>query len=85
MEPPWDGGTKVCSNDPGNKMAALPLYGKNLKLFVGTKWPISLELGIQHQALEYYKVCSNDDPRLTFDILCKGQLTFPYAFVWENT
>ena len=33
MEPPWDGGTKACSNGPGHmtKMAAMPIYGKNLK------------------------------------------------------
>ena len=33
MEPPWDGGTKVCSNGPGHmtKMAVMPIYGKNLK------------------------------------------------------
>ena len=33
MEPPWVGGTKVCSNGPGHmtKMAAMPIYGKNLK------------------------------------------------------
>ena len=33
MEPPRDGGTKVCSNGPGHstKMAAMPIYGKNLK------------------------------------------------------
>ena len=32
MEPPWDGGTKLCSNDLGHmtKMAAMPIYGKNL-------------------------------------------------------
>ena len=30
MEPPWDGGTKVCSNGPGH-MTAIPIYGKNLK------------------------------------------------------
>ena len=30
---PWDGGTKVCSNGPGHmtKMAAMPIYSKNLK------------------------------------------------------
>ena len=29
----WDGGTKVCSNGPGHmtKMAAMPIYGENLK------------------------------------------------------
>ena len=34
MEPPWDGGTKFCSNGPGHmtKMAAMPIYGKNLFL-----------------------------------------------------
>ena len=33
MEPPWDGGMKVFSNGPGHmtKMAAMPIYGKNLK------------------------------------------------------
>ena len=33
MEPHWARGTKVCSNGPGNmtKMAAMPIYGKNLK------------------------------------------------------
>ena len=32
VEPPWDGGTKACSNGPGHmtKMAAMPIYGKNL-------------------------------------------------------
>ena len=37
VEPPWDGGTHVCSNGPGHmtKMDAMPMvmnrYGKNLK------------------------------------------------------
>ena len=33
MESPWNGGMKVCSNSPGHmtKMAAMPIYGKNLK------------------------------------------------------
>ena len=32
VEPPWDGGTKVCSNGPGHmtKVAAMPIYGKTL-------------------------------------------------------
>ena len=35
MEPPLDGGTKVCSNGPGHmtKMAAMPIYGKNDKRY----------------------------------------------------
>ena len=33
VEPPWEGGTKVCINGPGHmtKMAAMPIYGKTLK------------------------------------------------------
>ena len=32
-EPPWERGTKVYINGPGHmtKMAAMPIYGKNLK------------------------------------------------------
>ena len=35
MEPSWDGGTKVCLIGPGHvsKMAAMPIYGKDLKKF----------------------------------------------------
>ena len=33
VEPPWEGETKVYINSPGHmtKMAAMPIYGKNLK------------------------------------------------------
>ena len=33
VAPPWEGGTKVCINGHGHmtKMAAMPIYGKNLK------------------------------------------------------
>ena len=33
MQPPWEEETKVCSNGPFymTKMAAMPIYGKNLK------------------------------------------------------
>ena len=32
VEPPWDGEMKACSNGLGHmtKMAAMPIYGKNL-------------------------------------------------------
>ena len=32
LYPPWDEGTKVCSNGPGHmtNMAAMPMYGKSL-------------------------------------------------------
>ena len=33
VEPPWEGGMKVCINGLGHmtKMAAMPIYGKNLQ------------------------------------------------------
>ena len=33
VEPPWDGGRKICSNGPGHmtNIAAMPINGKNLK------------------------------------------------------
>ena len=49
MEPPWDGGTKVCSNGSShmNNMAAMPIYGEDLKItFSGTKRPLTLKVGI---------------------------------------
>ena len=51
MEPPWDGGTKFYSNDPGHmtKMATMPIYDKNFKkiFFSGIKGPMTLKLGMQ--------------------------------------
>ena len=50
VEPPCEGGTKVCINGPGHmtKMAAMPIYGKNLKkiFFCRTGAPISMKLGL---------------------------------------
>ena len=47
VEPPWDGGTKVCSNSLGHmtKMAAMPIYGKNLKKSLEPKG-LTLKLGM---------------------------------------
>ena len=87
MELPWDGGTKVCSNGPGHmtKMAAMPIYGKNLKrIFSRTKRPMTLKLGMQHRVHEYYQVCSNDDSGLTLTYFTARSNLLPYAFVWEK-
>ena len=87
MEPPWDGGTKVCSNDPGHmtNMAAMIIYGKTFKhLLLGSYWLMSLKLGLQHRALKYSQVCSNVDPRLTFELFTQRSTLGPYAFVWEK-
>ena len=47
VEPPWEGGTKVCINGQGHmtKMAATPIYGKNLKKSSPLE-PISTKLGM---------------------------------------
>ena len=82
MELFWDGGTKVCSNVPGHmtKMAAMPIYGKNLKKSSSPE--PTLKLGMQHWVLEYYQVCSNDDPELTLTYFTARSNLVPYAFVW---
>ena len=88
MESPWDGGTKVCSNSPGHmtKLAAMPIYGQNLKkiFFSGIKRPMTLKLGMQQRVLDYYQVCSNYDPGLTLTYFTARSSLVPYAFVWEK-
>ena len=45
---------------------------------------MTLNLGMHHRVLEYYQVCSNDDPGLTlFYVKARSNLV-PYAFVWER-
>ena len=41
---------------------------------------MTLKVDMQHRVLEYYQVCSNDDPGLTLTNLWQGQ----NAFVWEK-
>ena len=49
------------------KMAAMPIYGKNLQksFFSGTGGPISTKLGMKHQWQKHYNVCINHDPVMT--------------------
>ena len=68
VEPPWDREMKVCSNGLCymTSMAAMPVYGKNLKIFFsGTQRPMTLKVGMQHLVLEYFQIYLNDDPELT--------------------
>ena len=48
VEPPWEGGTKVCINGPGHmtKMAAMPIYGKNLK-----------KIFLQNRRADFHETC----------------------------
>ena len=52
--------------------------------FSGTKRPMTLNLGMHHWVLEYYQVCSNDDPGLTMTYFTARLNLVPYAFVWEK-
>ena len=45
---------------------------------------MTLKLGLQNQVLEYYQVCSNDDPGLTLTDFTARPNLVPYAFVWEK-
>ena len=62
------------------------IYGINLKkiFFLGTKRPMTVKLGMPHWVLEYYQVCSNDDPGLTLTYLTARSNLVPYAFVRDK-
>ena len=45
---------------------------------------MTLKLGMQHQVLEYYQICSNDAPGLTLTYFTARSNLVPYAFVWEK-
>ena len=45
---------------------------------------MTLKLGMQHQVLDYYQVCSNDVPGLTLTYFTARSNLVPYAFVWEK-
>ena len=49
----WDGAMEVTSNGLGHmtKTAAMPIYGKTLKIFFETKRLMTLKLGMQHLVL----------------------------------
>ena len=66
VEPPWVGGTKVCSRHVGH-MTATAIYGKKpSKIFFSrTGRPIFTKLAMYHWGLHPIIVCSNDDPGVT--------------------
>ena len=68
------------------KVAAMPIYGKNMKkfFFSGTKRPMTLKVCVLHRVLKYYQVYSNDDPGLTLTYFRARSNFVPYAFVWEK-
>ena len=60
-------GKKVYIDGQGHrtKLAATPIYGKNLKKNSTELSPIIIKLGMEHYVLKLYKVNINDDPELT--------------------
>ena len=45
---------------------------------------MTLKVGMQHQLLKFYKVCSNDDPELTLTYFTVVSNLVHYAFVWDK-
>ena len=45
---------------------------------------MTLKLDMQNRVLEYYQVCSIDDPGLILTYFMARSNLVPYAFVWEK-
>ena len=45
---------------------------------------MTLKLGMQHQVLEYYLICLNDDPEFTLPYFMARSNLVPYSFVLEK-
>ena len=45
---------------------------------------MTLKVGMQLRVLEYFQICSNDDPELTLTYFMARLNLIPYAFVWEK-
>ena len=39
---------------------------------------------MQHRVLEYYQICSNDDPGLTLTYFTARSNVVPYDVIWEK-
>ena len=81
VDPPWEGGTKVYIDVPGHmtKMAARPIYGKNLKnLLLKNQKSYALEtwhVALGAQALQsLYKLLPWVDPDLFYGKVKLGHM-----------
>ena len=88
MESPWVRGTKLCSNGHSLsiKLAAVLLYGKNSKHFFSrTKKALRHKVGMYlSSGMWALQICSNNDPRLTFEGFVARSNMFAYTFIWAN-
>ena len=57
---------------------------KTVKNFSGTKRPMTLKRCMHDRVLEFYQVCSNNDPCLTLKNLMARSNLVPCDFVWEK-
>ena len=81
MEPLWNWGKGLFKWSRSHDQGGRPSMVKNLKIFFsGTKRSMTLKLGMQHRVLEYYQVCSNDDPGFTLTYFRARSNLVPYAF-----
>ena len=80
------GGMKSCSNGPDHvtKMATMSIYGKNPLKISETFRLLIFKLGIKHQGLWPFKICSNDDIRLTLAYFTARSTLLPIVLVWAN-
>ena len=46
---------------------------------------MTLKLGMNHRVLEYYQVCSNDDPGLNLTYFMAKSKLVPYVFIWVKS
>ena len=79
------GERKVCSNGPDHmtKMAAMPVYGRNLKnLLLRNPKADDLETWYAALGARVLPSCLNDDHGLTLTYFMARSHLFP--FVWEN-
>ena len=60
----------------------MPIYGK--KNLLWSQKADDLESWYVNRVLEYYQVCSNDDPGLTLTYFTARSNLDPYALVWER-
>ena len=62
-----------------------PYMVKTYRIFFSvTRRPMTLNLGMHHRVIEYYQLCSNDEPRLTMTYFTERSNLVPCAFVWEK-
>ena len=74
-------GNESFSNGSGH----MPIYGKNRKTSSPEpKRPMTLKRYLQDRMLEFFQVCSNNDPCLTLKYLMARSNLVPCDFVWEK-